>query len=164
MQIEFTQREYKALLEMIYLADWMLHAHAEDTADDACTALGQKILARAREFGCGERVEFSIALQKYSLSSRFELSQRIQGAIEAYDGATFWAELVDRLSERDLLRAVGADRLAAMAPTERLRAYHDAECPYAEEFETHGLDRLKIDRGEQSDTSQSSRKSDEPGG
>ena len=30
MKINFTKREYAALLDVIYLTDWMLHSHAED--------------------------------------------------------------------------------------------------------------------------------------
>ncbi len=33
MKLNFSKKEYAALLEMLYMADWVLHAHSEEKGE-----------------------------------------------------------------------------------------------------------------------------------
>ena len=149
MNINFTNREYEALLDMIYLADWMLHAHDTEKSDDIYQALEQKILGYAKDFGCGDKIVFDPKLQQHFPTRAYEESEEIQGVIDDYDNETFWDELSDRLATRDLVRQHGAERLDSMTPKDRIHAFCEAESLYADEFETNGLDRVEIRKAQQ---------------
>ena len=53
MKIEFSKAEYRTLLELLYLAEWMLTAHddAPDPAKERHYLLCQKIYASAKAMG-----------------------------------------------------------------------------------------------------------------
>jgi hypothetical protein len=148
MKMNFTKREYHALLEMIYLADWMLHAHEPNRKEDVYHALEQKILSVAKEFGCEDLVEHSERLNEYFPTKTLEESDAIQGAIADYDDATFWDEIISRLAERDVSRRHTEEELARLTGEDRVVLYWKAEKPYADEFETNGLDRIRIEEAQ----------------
>jgi len=60
MKINFTKSEYQILLDVIYMADWILHAH--DTEDRSNTKeysdLFQKLMSYAKDMGCEDLVDF----------------------------------------------------------------------------------------------------------
>ena len=146
MKINFTKREYQVLLEMIYLADWMLHAHERGgRKKDPYHALEQKLLSLASEFGCEDLVEHSERLNEYFPTEAFVEADTIQGYIEDYDDATFWDELISRLAERDVSRKHTQEELSGMTGEDRVMTYWRAEMSYAEEFDTNGLERIKIE-------------------
>ncbi len=146
MKVNFTKREYAALLDMIYLADWMLHAHVEEEEiHDDYSALEQNILSHAREFGCENKIVYDAKLEQYFPTLAYEESEQIHGVIDNYNDETFWDELIERLAERDVLRKFGQEKLRSMSGEERMHLFWEAEKPYADEFEMNGLDRLKIE-------------------
>lgn len=145
MKINFTKREYKVLLEMLYLADWMLHAHEVGPKQDAYHDLEQKILGLAGEFGCEDLVEYSEKLNVYFPSKEVEDSDTVQNCIEEYDEETFWDELVSRLAERDVLRKHTKEELSRMTGDDRIMLFWKAEEFYNDEFEVNGLKRVKIE-------------------
>ncbi len=59
MKINITKKEYQLFLDMVYLSDWVLHAHSEERteAKKPYKELEQKILSFANEFGMEEVVE-----------------------------------------------------------------------------------------------------------
>jgi len=74
MKINFTKSEYRILLDVIYMADWILHAH--DTEDRSDTKeysdLFQKLMSYAKDMGCEDLVNFDEQQQNYAESFIFE--------------------------------------------------------------------------------------------
>ncbi len=145
MKINFTKREYKVLLEMIYLADWMRHAHEAGLKQDAYRVLAQKILSLAGEFGCEDLVEHCEDPNEYMPSQELEDADTVRDCIEEYDDATFWEELITRLARRDVLRKHTKEELLRMTEKERAMLILQVEESYADEFELNGLGRIKIE-------------------
>ncbi len=145
MKINFTKREYRILLEIIFLADWMLHAHKADRTKDSYRDLEQKIMSSAGEFGCEDWVEYVEELDEYVLTTAFDEADTLRGCIEDYDEATFWNELISKLAARDILRRHSEEELAQMTGKERVTLYGKVEDSYADEFEINGLNRIKIE-------------------
>ncbi len=59
MNIEFSNAEYRVLLDAIEIADWILHAHTMDELEgrDHFRALFQKIFSKAKEANCEDLIE-----------------------------------------------------------------------------------------------------------
>ena len=80
-------------------------------------------------------------------SREYEEKSGIRDLIDEYDDDSFWDQLVDRLTERDVRAKAG------LAQSEQLsvQAYYALADPIAEvyeqEFEGNGLNRLKVDAG-----------------
>lgn len=143
IRVEFTQAEYRQLLELMYLGDWVANATKVPGEEPFLyEALGQKILAQARDAGCGDCVEEGEESGELFPSRIIE--EACDSIIANYDNDSFWEELPARLAERDVERVKGEGALSKMTGEQRLEEIGAIEDDYKEEFETHGLDRLEI--------------------
>ena len=142
MKINLTNAEYRLLLELVYLGEWMVSAH-DETAGASGGKYGplvQKLLSYANEAELSALVDRSPDDGKLHPTRQFE--EEMMGTIYEYDEESFWMELIDRLAERDVRAAQSDGHLP------QLREYLELAGPieerYAQEFETHGLERLKL--------------------
>lgn len=145
MKINLTKKEYVTLLEMIQVASWMINAHDEGPPKQPYDALEEKILSHAKDFGCGELVQFDQNLGAHFTTRAFE--ERVMPFIDEYDDDTFWTELTERLMERDMVRDLGEERYQALSGEERLVKERPYENKYDQEFAEHGLERLEVITG-----------------
>jgi hypothetical protein len=143
MNIEFTKDEYRVLIKMLYISDWLITAH--DTEPDASkakyAAIEQKIFAYAQQMGCQDLVTRDG--QEYFPTAKFDEEDDVRGLIDDYNENCFWDELISRMTDRDA---------AKLAPVKN-RTVEEAfaltstiEEQYADEFAEYGLSRLKIDK------------------
>lgn len=147
MNVGITKEEFIDILEMLHIASWVLVAHK--TEDDPRTRkygrIMQKFLALAKEAGAGELVEYDPEAGKYHPSSTFEESSRSRDFIHEFEDDTFWDELLDRLTERDLERQVGGyENLRTLSPEDRALFETPIRERYAQELTENGLERFEI--------------------
>ena len=129
MKINFTKDEYRLLLDMIYLADWMIHSHNEgDELNLEYKALRKKLLSHYKEMNSEDRIEYVDEDDEYYEFSNYD-DEIHSKFIHDYDEKTFWDELTSRLSQRD---AKDFKKQCAL------------EYSYSEEFEKNGLSNLKV--------------------
>ncbi len=145
MKIFFSKKEYKILLEMMEIANWVLSSSEfEDAAqEDSYNDLEQKILSHAKSFGLEEHIVFDKRLNKYFTTQDFE-ERCILNHIDHYDNEIFWDELVNRLAKRDLLKNHSEQEIKDMDFTDYIQKVDEHEKKYGQEFEKHGLERLVI--------------------
>lgn len=143
MNITLSNAEYRLLLELLYLGEWMVSAHDEKEAGAPTgkyDPLLQKLLSYANEAeltGLVERLP-----EDGKLYPTREVEDSMMDVIYEYDEESFWMELVERLVERDV-RATQPD-----GQRPQIKEYMELAGPiedrYVREFETHGLERLKL--------------------
>src|SRR6185295_3070879 len=129
--------------------EWMLTAY--DTETDPAKAkyqhLAQKIYSHAKEMGWESLVESSTADNEYFPTGEYEQKSGVHALIERYDADTFWDELIERLTERDVHDKMGTTPDKPLSDN----AYSALADPIAEvyerEFAENGVDRLRIDAG-----------------
>lgn len=147
MKIEITREEYLLLLDMLYMATWVLDAHTYGGQHDETEpfhALEQKMLGLAEEFGVtDEWVEWADDLEAYLHTLKYEEERSVLNHILQFEEDTFWSELTDRLARRDLTEEYGRD-LEEIDPDEWYPPYENLVQSYLEEFESHGLMTLRI--------------------
>jgi hypothetical protein len=114
---------------------------AEDTKHYA--ELEQKMYALAGDFGCGHLVQYSESDSRYYPTRELE-DGPARDFIEAFEGDTFWSQLVEHLAERDLIRELGKEKFGALDRAERWERLENLETRYWEEFQSNGLERLEI--------------------
>jgi hypothetical protein len=146
MQIELSKAEYRTLLGVLEIADWVLFAHRSDKPSDRKEyhEFEQKIFACADTFGFGHLIEYVEMHRKYFPTAEYEENSPVRAFIDEFEDHNFWTELVDRLAMRDMFRELGPERVQAMDVRERLTRRLDYENRYDEEFQRHGLERLAI--------------------
>jgi hypothetical protein len=147
MKINITKKEYRDLLDILSIADWVLTAHKTepDSRVEKYEELTQKFYSLAEEMGCKDLVKFDSRLGKYYPTGKYETIGQDEEFIEEFENDSFWEELISRLAIRDMIRHVGGtDKLSQMNGEERLHMQLPLEQKYADEFDNHGLDNLVI--------------------
>lgn len=128
----------------------LLHvgAHALEEAGSATSinlrSLETLILARVRDAGAPELV-FE---EEGKLVPSEEVRTAAHKLFDDFIEESFWEELISRLAKRDFLQTLTIDDAARLEDEDedlppRAREHRT---PYEREFDTFGLDRLKIDK------------------
>ena len=136
MNISLTPEQYKTLLLTTYLGNWMVNSHQVET-DKTFDTLASHVYSYAESFGLAGLVELDADNGRYYPTR--ELEELAAEHMDAYDNETFWAELIERLSERDLVAKYGQDASEKMTVEERFTKLEEFEARYDEEFEKHWL-------------------------
>ena len=147
MKLHLTKKEYRALLDLITVGDWVLHSHTVQDKDCSIThrAVMKKIFSYSSEMQCEDLVEYDQKKDEgYETCAYEEVIQ--EAFIQPYNEETFWEELADRLAMRDAVREIGEDNLKTMEPLRRVKLLSDKTETYENEFEEHGLECLTLIR------------------
>ncbi len=149
VKIGFKKEEFLRLLDMVNIADWVIHSFTTGEGKDTkeYRELQAKIFSYAQEYGLDDLVEqFG---ESYEPSRKFEDDSPAFDFIEEYEEEVFWDELIDRLTQRDMGEIYGEEWLDEILENEDLfREYQQKLLEYEEEFEKYGVDRLKLLDGE----------------
>lgn len=106
MQVELSKAEYRTLLGVLEIADWVLFAHRSDKPRDRKEYhdLEQKIFAYADAFGFGHLIEYVEEHREYFPTAEYEENSPVRSFIDEFEAHNFWTELVDRLAMRDMFQ------------------------------------------------------------
>lgn len=147
MKIDLTRKEYRTLLDMVYIAEWIINAHRVDSdpRTEPYGALQQKVFALAKQMKYENLIEYDAEVDTYYPTGEYEESGAAHDFIDEYEDESFWSELIVRLAQRDLIQQVGsAAKVSTLPFEERLIRLADLENTYAMEFEKYGLARIMV--------------------
>lgn len=136
MNIELTDKEFRRLLDLVYIGNWILNsARGEDRFEDY-DLLQEKFFAICAKNGMRQLVETYMG--HYFPSKAYE-EGGIHEAIADYEDAVFFDILAEELARRDMLEEnLNQDDLSELSA--RMDDYMD-------EFEKNGIDNLSIEAG-----------------
>ncbi|MCU7937693.1 MAG: hypothetical protein KZQ99_23065, partial [Candidatus Thiodiazotropha sp. (ex Dulcina madagascariensis)] len=76
-------KEYRQLLDMVFLADWVASAHLEDDSSPYET-LREKIYAHAKDFAFDDLIVYDKGMEQHCETARFE-EQGVMRLIMEYE-------------------------------------------------------------------------------
>jgi hypothetical protein len=139
VNIKLESDEYRKLVELAFLGEWLINAQHDDEHqdDDAERVLGHLLAA-----GPIEGVDKDEETGEYFISTDW-VERLYDEYILDYDDHVFWDELTERLAARDLanLRGVSVDDVNR---DDDLLELKPIEEHYREELESHGVERLHV--------------------
>lgn len=139
MKLELTPSEYRKLVELTYLGEWLINAHHEpEYQDDDASKILQKLMAAGPVPGAEKDDETG----EYYMDSDW-LDQLYDQYILDYDDHVFWDELTERLAGRDLAKKRGVS-LEDINRDDDLLELRPLEDRYRNELEEHGIERLTL--------------------
>ena len=149
MKIELTENEYRLLLDLVYMANWVIHSHHGGKRADVedFDMLVQKLYSYADEAGCKAFVRADRKSNEYVTTRHFEDVTAAVDLLEEYDEDTFWDALISRLAERDVYEQIEEERRDALGLEEYWQRCEPIEEAYYREFRRHSLDRLRLVEG-----------------
>ena len=99
MNIELSEREFRRLLDMIYIGNWILNSTRGDDRFEDYDLLQEKLFALCPSHGMRALVE---SWQGHIFPSRAYEEGGIHEAIADYEDAVFYNILAEELARRDL--------------------------------------------------------------
>lgn len=146
MKINITKKEYEKLLDIFYIADWIMHAFYCDVRPETkeYRELEQRIFAYAKDYGLDDLIEEDID-GGFSPTRKFEDESGAHDFIEEYEEETLWDELIERLARRDFIEKHGLEAMETVFNNEKM--FNELECikeKYSQEFEASGVQKLRI--------------------
>ena len=146
MNIDLTEKEYRLLLDFVFMANWVVESHHSDGRDDVqeYDMLLQKLYSFAGQMGCEELVHADRETNEYSPTRIYEETTKAFELIEEYNDDTFWDALISRLAERDVYEQIEENRRDTIGIEEYWARSEPIEEAYYEEFRRRALDRLRL--------------------
>ncbi len=139
VKINFTKKQYRQLLDLVYLGEWTansskVHGERNEEYDE----IFQYVCSFSKSFGCEDLIEFDQSFGEYFPTKEYEES--MHSYIEENDNEVFWNQISLRLAKRDIQKIGKKYR----SKEEYLRHLFQLEEEYEIEFEKHGIERLVI--------------------
>ena len=134
MKLELTTKQFRRLLDMAYIGNWILNSTRGDDRFKDYDDVESLLFAKAREEGMGVLAE---DWQGEVVPSRAFAEGGIHEAIMEYENNVFFDILAEDLARRDM-----EDASIDQNNYEELSSRIDA---YIAEFEQHGTDNLLVD-------------------
>lgn len=135
MNIELTQKEFRRLLDMVYIGNWILNSTREDDRIIDYDHVESRIFAQCIKAGMHEL--FEIRGNQILPSQAFE-NGGIHEAIADYEDTVFFEILAEELARRDM----NFEPISSENFTELTNRIDD----YIAEFEQNGMDNISLDR------------------
>lgn len=134
MEIDLTQKEYRHMLDLVYVGNWILNSIRGTDRFGEYDLLQEKIFAHADKFGFPELSQSFIG--RVFPTRAYEVGG-IHDAIADYEDAVFFDMLAEELARRDMTEEqLNPDDIAELAS--RMDSYMD-------EFELNGITNISLD-------------------
>lgn len=145
MKIEISKEEYRLLLDLLYLSDWVINSHGSsgEDSDSQYNALRKKLLSYYKVMGAEDVIEYVAAYDDYYEKQDYEraLDKKF---IEPYEEEVFWERLIERLAERDMMNTLGIENYHRLSPLRRAEYLMPLQAFYSHEFGVRGLSSLVL--------------------
>lgn len=142
MQIELSKKEYRNLLDLLIIAEFVLNGHKleQDKSNEKYSEVMQKIFSYADKAGFTGLIEFD-GKQYYPTQ---EIEENNLKHIDDHDNESFWYELLNRMVVRDLINELGEKKYRKLSDDECREKEEPLIEQYSAEFERNGIDNLVI--------------------
>ena len=146
MKIEFNENELKSLVRLVYLADFVVdmgsdeleegdYANFQDVINKIYRIVGNSSLHDMVEHVGGD---------EYEASETLLADPELDAIIENFENNSFWDRLAEMLVMRDVVEEIPGDEYSKIKPAKRAAIIDDHFKSYFQEFEKHGVTRLRI--------------------
>ncbi len=134
MKLDLTKKQYRRLLDMVYIGNWVLNSTRGDDRFADYDQVESLLFSKAGEVGLKGLAEL---YQGEVVPSRAFVEGGIHEAIIDYENNVFFDILAEDLARRDM-----EDALIDESNYDELVRRIDA---YLDEFEEHGTDRILVE-------------------
>lgn len=135
MKIELTKKEFRRLLDMAYIGNWVLNStRGQDRLTDY-DVVESKLFSYCLRAGMGSLLELH---NSEVLPSRAFIEGGIHEAIMDYEDTVFFEILAEELARRDMENE-------AVGPEGSLEELNRRMNEYIAEFELNGVDNISLD-------------------
>jgi hypothetical protein len=139
LQIELTNEQYRHLVTLLFLGEWMINGIPPEHRRKELQEVADYIYSFADQFGASDWIEYCEDCGACHANQRME--DELLPIVDEYDEETFWDVLSHHLAYRDVM--LGADPDQELTPALEMRLWRRKE-QYQQEFDKHGLDHVRL--------------------
>jgi len=146
MKIDFTEKEYQRVVDLLMIADWVLHAFdsEEDDATMQYREVMQKIYAHAPDINCDDIVAYDDVLKGFFPTPEYEAESGVMDFLEEYEENLFWFGLAHRLAVKTIIEGEDGEQFPNLTEHEQAAKIIPWETRFAEELFENGLLNVSI--------------------
>ena len=137
MELQLTEKQFRRLLDLVYIGNWVLNSTREDDRIKEYDQVESLVFSHCLRLGMRKLVEL---YQGELIPSRAFADGGIHEAIENYEDVVFYEILAEELALRDM----DGEPLTR----ENYGALMDRIDTYLSEFDEHGTDNISVDLDE----------------
>ena len=137
MKIELTEQQFRYLLDLVYIGNWVMNSTRADDRIKEYDQVGSLVVSHGLQHRMSKRVEL---YHGELIRSRAFADGGIHEAIESYEDVVFYEILAEELALRDM----DGEPLTR----ENYGALMDRIDAYLSEFDQHGTDNISVDLDE----------------
>lgn len=143
MKINFTNKQYRSLIDLIFLGEMMVNGIRTTDRVEEYDELREYIYSFAKQMGHEDLIKFDKKYNQHFETREYETG-KVEEYIDDYDNEIFWTELPSRLAERDIdrLQKLTGENLDS---EDRLRKVWSREEVYQDEFEKNDLRNVEVE-------------------
>jgi hypothetical protein len=143
MKIELNKEQYRSLIELIFLGNWLANGTRTGAEGDEWIEKYEEIEKYILSYSVDYDMKELVTEENGDFFTSKMFEEKLFPLIDEYDDYTFWELLAERLAKRDLIKEIGPVR--KITDSHRKRQY-ELESTYEDEFEKNGIKDLIIQR------------------
>lgn len=149
MKINITNKQYLALLKVVYLGNWMANAQRDGSPEDKRIEeyenISDFVFSLAPQFGFEKYMSHEVSDgDRYFPTMIFEEETDVHELHEEYNENAFWDDLCEKLGERDFRKKYSQKEIQNMSDDERFAKLYECIDAWDEELVKNGIERLEI--------------------
>lgn len=143
--IHLNRKEYRALIRILFKHVLMFDNLTDQQSSkefERVNFLAERLLGHVNDFASEDLVAYDVSTGKNFPANT--LYRDIMAQINTYDEVTFWEELTQRLSERDLVKDRNFADLNELGIEKHQQMLEERLVYYANHFGEHGVENLFV--------------------
>lgn len=142
MKVEFTKKQYKMLMDLVYAGNILINGFRDqEEIDKDYEGLEYYIYSLAKEYGWQDYVEYDKEFNEYFPTKKFD--EHMREKICDYDNYVFWSKLPFEMARRDAVKKFKED-ITEENFNDFLKLVCKLEEKYERELEENGLENVEI--------------------
>lgn len=147
MNIELSKKQFKFLLELAYLGNWIVNSGNEpDVIDENYEEVANLIYSYGPKADLGKYVAFSKHSNAWVPTNYLCMESDAAKLLEEYNDRNFWSHFSEHLALKDFYNKYDEEKIRKMSSGERFEKVYDLMEKYKNETYDHNFDRFQIIR------------------
>lgn len=121
MEIRLSKKQFKSLLELVYLGNWVVNSKkTPDVIDKEYENVANLIYSYGKEAGLEKYVSYSEMAQCCTPTTYLFEESDASKILKKYDEDTYWSNLVERFALKEFHNKYSAEKIKKMSSPDRM--------------------------------------------
>ncbi|MFA5821263.1 MAG: hypothetical protein WC873_04190 [Candidatus Gracilibacteria bacterium] len=145
MKIEISKKQFKFLLELVHLGNWVVNSNNEpNTIDKKYEEITNIIYSYGKKAGLEKYIVYSKHSQVWIGTDYLYMKSNANKLLEKYNEHNFWSHLIEKLAWKDFHKKYSKEKIQRMSSSERIEKIYEFIDKYTQEIDDNSINHLEI--------------------